>query len=83
MACQQNLFPVQIENSLTAHPSIREAAAVAVPDAKYGEVVGAWVVREPRTTMSREDVRRSVAETMNPQARPKIQLSKLCGHASC
>ncbi|KAJ2918969.1 hypothetical protein MD484_g1453, partial [Candolleomyces efflorescens] len=39
----ENLFPVQIENTLTAHHSIREAAVVAVPDPKYGEVVGAWI----------------------------------------
>ena len=42
----QNLFPVQIENVLTVHPEIREAAVVSVPDVKYGEVVGAWIVRE-------------------------------------
>jgi acyl-CoA synthetase (AMP-forming)/AMP-acid ligase II len=66
----ENLFPVQIENALTEHPSIREAAAVSVPDPKYGEVVGAWIVREPSTNMSREDVRRTVAESMNPQNAP-------------
>lgn len=63
----QNLFPVQIENALTAHPAIREAAAVSVRDTKYGEVVGAWIVREPSTNISREDVRRTVSESMNPQ----------------
>ncbi|THH30202.1 hypothetical protein EUX98_g3979 [Antrodiella citrinella] len=58
----ENLFPVQIENVLTDHPSIREAATVAVPDAKYGEVVGAWIVLEPNSQMSREDVRQVVWE---------------------
>ncbi|KAG1737418.1 acetyl-CoA synthetase-like protein [Suillus lakei] len=66
----ENLFPVQIENALTAHPSIREAAAVSVPDTKYGEVVGAWIVREPGTNMSRKDVRQTVSEGMNPQNAP-------------
>ncbi|CAA7268372.1 unnamed protein product [Cyclocybe aegerita] len=66
----ENLFPVQIENAMTAHPEIREAAAVAVPDLKYGEVVGVWIVREPHTRMSREEVRQCVAETMNPQNAP-------------
>lgn len=65
----QNLFPVQIENVLTAHPAIHEAAAVAVPDERYGEVVGAWTVREPTalSTLTREDVRALVADNMNPQ----------------
>ncbi|KAI9065584.1 acyl-CoA synthetase [Trametes sanguinea] len=66
----ENLFPVQIENILTAHPHIREAAVVAVPDSKYGEVVGAWIVREPNTAISKEETRRVVAEGMNPQNSP-------------
>ena len=52
---------------MTAHPEIREAAAVAVPDDKYGEVVGAWVVREPHTTITREELRQRVARDINPQ----------------
>ena len=60
---------MQIENVLTAHTDIREAAAVAVPDLKYGEVVGAWIVREEHSTISKEQVRRVVAEGMNPQVR--------------
>ncbi|KAI4518954.1 acetyl-CoA synthetase-like protein [Schizophyllum commune Loenen D] len=66
----ENLFPVQIENALTDHPGIREAAAIAVPDTKYGEVVGAWIAREPGTEVSRAEVRRAVADAMNPQNAP-------------
>ncbi|KAL1730943.1 hypothetical protein EV714DRAFT_283840 [Schizophyllum commune] len=66
----ENLFPVQIENALTDHPGIREAAAIAVPDTKYGEVVGAWIAREPGTDVSRAEVRRAVADAMNPQNAP-------------
>lgn len=58
---------MQIENILTAHPSIREAAVVAVPDAKYVEVVGAWIVLEPGTKMTREEVKKVVSDGMNPQ----------------
>lgn len=72
----QNLFPVQIENVLTAHPSIREAAAVAVPDVKFGEVVGAWVALEPGTTMSKERVRQVVRDNMNPQVRIDLLVSR-------
>ena len=54
---------------MTAHPEIREAAAIAVPDAKYGEVVGIWIVREPHTRISRDDVRSCVSKVMNPQVR--------------
>lgn len=72
----QNLFPVQIENVLTAHPRIREAAVVAVPDEKFGEVVGVWIVRETDSDVDGEDnpvdlhpleVRDWVRSRMNPQ----------------
>ena len=58
---------MQIENVLTEHPAIREAAAVSVPDKHFGEVVGAWVVLEPGMELSREEVRKQVVQSMNPQ----------------
>jgi len=67
MPFSQNLFPTQIENAITAHPAIRQAVAVAVPDKKYGEVVGAWLVREPGTSISKEEIRTLVAQRINPQ----------------
>ncbi|KAG8926362.1 hypothetical protein FRC02_008950 [Tulasnella sp. 418] len=67
----ENLFPVQIENVLTTHPAIHEAAAVSVPDSVYGEVVGAWIVRKPGSVkLSRKEIREWVAANMNPQNAP-------------
>ena len=54
---------------MARHPAILEAAAVAVPDAHFGEVVGAWIVRQPNVAISREEVHRSVSDNMNPQVR--------------
>ncbi|OBZ78072.1 putative acyl-CoA synthetase YngI [Grifola frondosa] len=66
----ENLFPVQIENVMTAHPAIEEAAVISVPDAHYGEVVGAWVIRAQHAQLSKEEARRIVAQAMNPQNAP-------------
>jgi len=66
----ENLFPVQIENALTSNPCIVEAAAVSVPDKRYGEVVGAWIKPKDGVTLSRESVRKIVWENMNPQNAP-------------
>jgi acyl-CoA synthetase (AMP-forming)/AMP-acid ligase II len=65
----QNLFPVQIENALTAHDAIQEAAAVAVPDDVFGEAVGVWIVRNPLEagSMTREGVRELVRRVLRPQ----------------
>ena len=60
---------MQIENVLLAHPAISEASAVAVPDVKYGEVVGMWVVLKPGHNLSRAKVRQIVWQGMNPQVR--------------
>ncbi|EJD05486.1 acetyl-CoA synthetase-like protein [Fomitiporia mediterranea MF3/22] len=66
----ENLFPVVIENRVSLHPKISEAAAVAVPDPKYGEVVGAWITLADNASLSREEIRKWVAEEMNPQNAP-------------
>lgn len=67
----ENLFPAQIENALTVHHSIREAAAISVPDSKYGEVVGVWIVREPNEVpLSRKEVKNLVSKNTRPQNAP-------------
>ena len=40
-----NVYPTEVEEVLTAHPSIREAAVVGVPAGEAGEQVRAVVVR--------------------------------------
>jgi fatty-acyl-CoA synthase len=47
---------VELENELMAHPQIREAAVVGVPDAKWGERPLACVVLEAGAAMSDRDV---------------------------
>ncbi|KAI1077537.1 hypothetical protein F5B20DRAFT_572230 [Whalleya microplaca] len=40
----ENIHPLEIENCLFRHPLVVSASVVGVPDDKYGEVVGAFVV---------------------------------------
>ena len=42
------VFPNEIEDVLVAHPGVREAAAIGVPDDHSGEVVKVFVVRDDR-----------------------------------
>lgn len=37
----ENVYPAEIENTLVQHPAVAEAAVFALPDAYYGEIVGA------------------------------------------
>lgn len=39
----ENIYPLEVETRLNAHPSISRAVVVGIPDPKYGEVVGAFL----------------------------------------
>jgi fatty-acyl-CoA synthase len=43
----ENLFPAEIENVLLEHPDVAEAAVVGAPDARWGEVVVAFLRLAP------------------------------------
>lgn len=43
----ENIYPAEVERALLEHPAIREAAAIGVPDAKWGETVKAVVALRP------------------------------------
>ncbi|KAL5638211.1 hypothetical protein ACGC1H_005048 [Rhizoctonia solani] len=67
----ENLSPVQIENCLTSHPQIVEAAAIGVPDKRFGEAVGVWILLRPdATSFSRQEAVDWVKAKMNPQNAP-------------
>lgn len=45
----ENIASVEVEQALEAHPAVREAAVVAMPDARWGEVPRAFVSLVPGT----------------------------------
>jgi len=59
----ENIYPVEIEQALAAHPGVREAAVVGVPDRRWGEIVKAVVVAvDPAAPPDLDDVRRFLAD---------------------
>ena len=48
----ENLFPSEVEELLNHHPKIHEAAVVGVPDDEFGQVLAAFVVKQPRARLS-------------------------------
>jgi fatty-acyl-CoA synthase len=62
----QNVYPVEIEHYLMAHPKIREVAVVGVPGGMQGESAWAFVRLEEGMDMSAREVKdhcRAVLET--------------------
>lgn len=53
----ENIYPPEIEEFIHRHPCVAEVAIVGLPDAKYGEVVAAWVVARPGASLNAQDVR--------------------------
>lgn len=52
----ENVAPSEVEEVLHAHPAVRQAQVVGVPDARLGEVTGAFVLLKPEHVASREEL---------------------------
>ncbi|OJJ45847.1 hypothetical protein ASPZODRAFT_133716 [Penicilliopsis zonata CBS 506.65] len=68
----ENIYPLEIEERLTAHPAITVAAVIGIPDEKYGEVVGAFLQIAPGATRpTDEEVRDWTRETLGRHKAPR------------
>jgi acyl-CoA synthetase (AMP-forming)/AMP-acid ligase II len=43
----ENVYPAEIENALTKHPAVAEAAVIGAPDERWGEAIYAFVATKP------------------------------------
>jgi fatty-acyl-CoA synthase len=53
----ENIYPKEIEEALRTDPDVEDAEVVGVPDPKYGEAVGAFVIPRPGVSLTEEDLR--------------------------
>lgn len=66
-----NVYPNEIENVLTMHEDILEAAAIGVKDEKSGEAVKIFVVPEPGCSISKADIIAHCRENLTGYKVPK------------
>jgi acyl-CoA synthetase (AMP-forming)/AMP-acid ligase II len=52
----ENVYCVEVENALCAHPAVYECAVMGVPDTMMGEKVGAIVVLKPGAAAAPEEI---------------------------
>lgn len=52
----ENIYPVEVENALAAHPSVVDVAVIGVPDDKFGEALLAFVVLSDNSELPVEEM---------------------------
>jgi fatty-acyl-CoA synthase len=69
----ENIYPREIEELLFEHPKVAEVAVVGLPDAKFGEIVAAFVRdADPREPATDAELHAYCREHLSPQKTPKL-----------
>ena len=53
----ENLYPVQIEDFLSAHPKVHDVAVIGLPDRRLGEIAAAIIQVKEGETCTEEEIR--------------------------
>ncbi|MEZ4288281.1 MAG: AMP-binding protein [Polyangiales bacterium] len=60
----RNVYPAEVENILTQHPSVAQAAVFGIPHDHYGEEIVAAIVLHPGTKPTVEDLDKWIRERL-------------------
>jgi long-chain acyl-CoA synthetase len=66
-----NVYPREVEEVLYEHPAVREAAVIGVPDAEWGEEVGAAVALVEGQSITAQELRDYVKEQVASYKYPR------------
>jgi acyl-CoA synthetase (AMP-forming)/AMP-acid ligase II len=71
-SASENIYPVEVERCLTAHPAVAEACVIGVPDERWTQSVKALVVLEAGQSVTAEELiehcRANIASYKKPRA---------------
>jgi fatty-acyl-CoA synthase len=67
----ENVFPAEVEELLAGHEAIAEAAAIGVPDDRFGQRLRAFVVVRDGATLTEDDVKNYVRENLARYKTPR------------
>jgi acyl-CoA synthetase (AMP-forming)/AMP-acid ligase II len=60
----ENVYPIEVEKTLTAHPDVAEAAVIGVDDEQYGQRLAAFVVLTPGASTTPDALKQHVRENL-------------------
>jgi long-chain acyl-CoA synthetase len=67
----ENVYPIEVENAICAHPAVQEAAVFGRPDAALGEVVHAAAVLRPGQSLTERELRAFLASRLAAFKQPR------------
>lgn len=68
----ENVYPIEVENTLLTHPEVAEAAVLGVDDQQYGQRLAAFVVLEPGASATEDDLNQHVRENLANYKVPRV-----------
>lgn len=60
----ENVYPIEVEKTLAAHPDVAEAAVIGVDDEQYGQRLAAFVVLSPGAQATADTLKQHVRENL-------------------
>jgi fatty-acyl-CoA synthase len=67
----ENVYPGEVEELLSKHPKISDAAVIGVEDEKFGQALKAYVVKSNGASVSEDDVKKQVKSNLAGFKTPK------------
>jgi acyl-CoA synthetase (AMP-forming)/AMP-acid ligase II len=67
-----NVYAREVEDAVQAHPGVAEVAVLGLPDAQWGEVVAAFVVRRPGEGIDASTLSKHCAELIAGYKKPRV-----------
>ena len=53
----ENIYPREIEEFIHTIDGVRDVQVVGIPDEKYGEIIGAFIIKEEASQLAAEDIK--------------------------
>ena len=67
----ENIYPREIEEFLHEIPGVKDSQVVGIPDKKYGEIVGAFVILKKGVELTEDDIRDYTSSRISRYKVPK------------